>query len=90
MTKEFLTDEQLETVCGANQSPQEPTTPDDKNPSQFKTLTTNDLKVPPLVTIPIPFIRIDEVTPTFNSAVNRPKGYTPKIPEQFILRQSKK
>ena len=87
MTKEFLTDEQLETVCGANQIPQKPAKPDDKNPSQIKTRTTNDLNVPPLVTIPIPFIRIDEMTPTFDSTVNRPKGYTPKIPEHLILRR---
>lgn len=87
MTKEFLTDEQLETVCGANQIPQKPAKPDDKNPSQIKTRTTNDLNVPPLVTVPIPFIRIDEVTPTFISTVNRPEGYTPKIPEHLIIRR---
>ena len=77
----FLTDEQLDTVCGATQIPQKTTIPRTKTP------TTNDLKVPPLVTIPIPFIRIDEVTPTFISTVNRPEGYTPKIPEHLIIRR---
>lgn len=92
MTKEILKDEQLDSICGANQSPQKPATPDDKNPSQPKISTSNDLNIPPLVTVPIPFIRIDEieVNPIFGSTVNRPKDYTPKMSEHWILRQPKK
>ncbi|MBR1805447.1 MAG: hypothetical protein IJ774_03565 [Selenomonadaceae bacterium] len=89
MTKEFLTDEQLETVCGANQIPQKPAKPDDKNPSQIKIRTTNDLKVPPLVTVPIPFIRIDEieVKPIIRQHGQSSEGFTPKISEHLILRR---
>lgn len=89
MTKEFLTDEQLETVCGANQSPQKPATPDDKNPSRPKIRTSNDLNIPPLMIVPIPQIRIDEieVNPIFGSTVNRPKDYTPKTSEHLIIRR---
>ena len=92
MTNEFLTDEQLDSICGANQIPQKPAKPDDKNPSQIKIRTTNDLNIPPLVIVPIPQIRIDEVEvkPIFGSTVNRPKDYTPKISEHWILRQPKK
>ena len=90
MTNEFLTDEQLDSICGANQSPQKTAMPDDKNPSRPKAPTTEELNIPPPVTMPIPYIRIDEVKPIFDSTINRPKGYTPKIPEHLIFRRPKK
>ncbi|MBE8949110.1 MAG: hypothetical protein SR3Q1_00695 [Quinella sp. 3Q1] len=57
MTNEFITDEQLDMVCGANQIPMIKEPPANKIPPRPKTNTTRELKVPLITIVPCPYIK---------------------------------
>lgn len=57
MTNEFLTDEQLDTACGATQIPMIKEPPANKIPPRPKTKTERELKVPLTTIVPCPYVK---------------------------------
>lgn len=57
MTNEFITDVQLDMVCGANQIPMIKEPLANKIPPRPKTNTARELKVPLITIVPCPYIK---------------------------------
>lgn len=57
MTSEFLSDVQLDAVCGANQIPMIKEPPANKIPPRPTTNTKRELKVPLITIVPYPYIK---------------------------------
>lgn len=57
ITNEFLTYEQLDAVCGANQILMIKEPPANKIPPRPKTNTSRELKVPVITIVPFPYIK---------------------------------